>query len=186
MLFTPTEIPDAFIIDLDKRVDERGFFARGWCAREFEEQGISGNAVQMNISYNKNKHTLRGFHYQMHPHQEQKLLRCIRGAIYDVLLDLRPESPSFMRHITVELTAESYRMVVVPKGCANAFMTLKDETEVTYLVSEFYTPASERGVRWDDPSFGVRWPVRPEVISDKDANWPDFSVQRADEKLMSV
>ncbi len=183
MLFTPTEIPDAYLVDLERRVDERGFFARGWCAREFEEHGISGDAVQMNISYNKYKHTLRGFHYQVRPHQEQKLLRCIRGAIYDVLLDLRPNSPSFMKHIAVGLSAENQQMLVVPKGCANAFLTLKDETEVTYLVSEFYSPDSERGVRWDDPSFGVQWPIEPAVISEKDANWQDFTVQRANEKL---
>lgn len=179
MIFNATEIPGAQIVELEKRSDDRGFFARGWCRREFEEHGLANRVAQMNISFNRHKHTLRGFHYQVAPHQEDKLLRCIRGAVFDVLLDLRPDSPTFMRHITVELSAANYRMLLVPKGCANAFLTLADETEVTYLVSEFYTPAAERGVRWNDPAFNIHWPADPSVISEKDRGWPDFVDQPA-------
>jgi dTDP-4-dehydrorhamnose 3,5-epimerase len=175
MIFSTTEIPNAHIVELEKRADDRGFFARGWCWREFSDRGLPNCVVQMNISSNRRKHTLRGFHYQVAPYQEDKLLRCVRGAVYDVLLDLRPDSPTFMRHTTVELSDANYRMLLVPKGCANAFLTLADETEVTYLVSEFYTPAAEMGVRWNDPAFGIRWPAEPAVISDKDRSWPDFA-----------
>ncbi|WP_230532339.1 dTDP-4-dehydrorhamnose 3,5-epimerase [Microvirga roseola] len=176
MFFERTEIPGVYIVELEKREDERGFFARGWCQREFQQMGLPEHIAQINISYNRYKHTLRGFHYQVAPYQEDKLLRCTRGAIYDVLLDLRPDSPTYKQHITIELTARNYRSLLVPKGCANAFLTLEDETEVTYLVSEFYTPEAERGVRWNDPTFGITWPVsEPAVISDKDRSWPDFA-----------
>lgn len=174
MQFQETKIPGVYIIELEKRADERGFFARGWCWREFEDNGLCNRLVQMNISSNRHKHTLRGFHYQAEPYQEDKLLRCTQGGVFDVLLDLRPDSPTFMRHITVELTAANYRMLLVPKGCANAFLTLRDETEVTYLVSEFYTPSAEKGVRWNDPAFGIDWPAKPAVISTKDQAWSDF------------
>jgi dTDP-4-dehydrorhamnose 3,5-epimerase len=175
MHFTMTDIPGVVLVDLQKFEDERGFFSRGWCAREFAEHGLPDQVVQMNISYNRRKHTLRGFHYQLPPYGEDKLLRCIRGSIFDVLIDLRPDSPTYRRHLTVELSASNQRMLVIPKGCANAFLTMQDETEATYLVSEFYTPAAERGLRWDDPSFAVEWPVTaPAVISAKDRNWPDF------------
>jgi dTDP-4-dehydrorhamnose 3,5-epimerase len=179
MIFNKTEIPGAYTVELEPRTDARGFFARGWCRREFSERGLPNRIVQMNISFNRCKHTLRGFHYQVAPNQEDKLLRCIRGAVHDVLLDLRPESPTFMRHLAVELSAANHRMLLVPKGCANAFLTLEDETEVTYLVSEFYAPAAERGVRWDDPAFGISWPAKPAVISDKDRSWPDFTGEHA-------
>jgi dTDP-4-dehydrorhamnose 3,5-epimerase len=178
MIFDKTKIAGVYTVELEKRADDRGFFARGWCGHEFAEHGLSDRIVQMNISVNRHKHTLRGFHYQVAPYQEDKLLRCVRGAVHDVLIDLRPDSPTFMRHMTVELSAANYRMLLVPKGCANAFLTLADETEVTYLVSEFYTPAAERGVRWNDPAFGVRWPAEPAVISDKDCSWPDFVGER--------
>jgi dTDP-4-dehydrorhamnose 3,5-epimerase len=174
MILNATEIPDAFTLELDRRTDARGFFARGWCAREFGDCGLADRIVQMNISFNRSRHTLRGFHYQAAPYQEDKLLRCVRGAVHDVLIDLRPDSRTFLRHIVVELSAASYRMLLVPKGCANAFLTLSDDTEVSYLVSEFYTPAAECGVRWDDPAFGIKWPAKPVVISEKDRSWPDF------------
>jgi dTDP-4-dehydrorhamnose 3,5-epimerase len=174
MLFTETKIPGVHIIELERHSDDRGFFARGWCRREFGDQGLNNHLAQMNISFNRRKHTLRGFHYQVAPYQEDKLLRCIRGSVYDVLLDLRPASPTYMQHITIELSASNYRTLLVPKGCANAFLTLQDDTEVTYLVSEFYTPAAERGVRWNDPAFAISWPAEPAVISDKDRAWPDF------------
>jgi dTDP-4-dehydrorhamnose 3,5-epimerase len=178
MILNETEIADAFTVELERRTDARGFFARGWCSREFGDSGLADRIVQMNISFNRSRYTLRGFHYQAAPHQEDKLLRCVRGAVHDVLIDLRPDSPTYMRHMAVELSAASYRMLFVPKGCANAFLTLSDETEVTYLVSEFYTPAAERGVRWDDPAFGIKWPVKPVVISEKDRSWPDFVYRR--------
>lgn len=179
MIFNATTIPGVYILELEKHSDARGFFARGWCWHEFGDRGINNCIVQINISVNRHKHTLRGFHYQLAPHQEDKVLRCTRGGVYDVVLDLRPDSPTFMGSIAVELGAENYRTLVVPKGCANAFLTLADNTEVTYFVSEFYTPAAERGVRWDDPAFDIQWPAAPAVISDKDRSWPDFSVRRA-------
>jgi len=174
MIFKCTEIDGIYTVELDKRADNRGFFARGWCRQEFDDHGLPNRIVQMNISSNRRAYTMRGFHYQVAPHQEDKLLRCIRGAVHDVVLDLRPDSLTFMCHIAVELSAENYRMLLVPKGCANAFLTLADETEVTYLVSEFYTPTAERGVRWNDPAFRIKWPVEPAVISEKDRGWPDF------------
>ncbi|HEY1945140.1 MAG TPA: dTDP-4-dehydrorhamnose 3,5-epimerase [Roseiarcus sp.] len=179
MIFNETEIPGAYIVELEKREDDRGFFARGWCSREFAERGLPTRIAQMNISFNRRKHTLRGFHYQRAPHREDKLLRCIRGAVHDVLIDLRPDSPTFMRHIALELSAANYRTLLVPKGCANAFLTLADDTEVTYLVSEFYAPGAEAGVRWNDPAFAIRWPAEPAVISEKDGAWPDFAPERA-------
>ncbi|MER9418340.1 dTDP-4-dehydrorhamnose 3,5-epimerase [Mesorhizobium sp. M0306] len=175
MLFIKTDIPGATLVELQKFEDERGSFARGWCSREFAEQGLPDRVVQMNISYNRHKHTLRGFHYQLAPHGEDKMLRCIRGSLYDVLIDLRPQSPTYKEHLTVELSAANERMLVIPKGCANAFLTMEDHSEATYLVSEFYTPAAERGVRWNDPAFAVQWPVdAPAQISDKDRSWPDY------------
>jgi dTDP-4-dehydrorhamnose 3,5-epimerase len=175
MIFNETEIRGAFIVELQKFEDDRGFFARGWCQKEFADHGLADGIVQVNISYNRHKHTLRGFHYQVAPHQEDKLLRCTRGAVCDVMIDLRPDSPTYKRHIMVTLSGENHRMLQVPKGCANAFLTLEDGTEVTYLVSQFYAPAAERGVRWNDPMFAIRWPVaEPAVISDKDRSWPDY------------
>jgi len=175
MKFEPTEIPGVHVVELQPFADERGFFARAWCKREFESHGLAGEAAQMNISVNRRKHTLRGFHYQVAPHQEDKLLRCVRGAVHDVVVDLRPDSPTYKRYVSVLLSGASYRMVLVPKGCANAFLTLEDDCEVTYLVSQFYAPQAERGVRWNDPAFGVDWPVaEPAVISEKDRSWPDF------------
>ena len=175
MKFVATEIPGAYVVELQPFADERGFFARAWCKREFESNGLAGDAAQMNISFNRRKHTLRGFHYQASPHQEDKLLRCVRGAVHDVLIDLRPDSPTYKRHIALLLSATDYRMLLVPKGCANAFLTLNDDCEVTYLVSQFYAAQAERGVRWNDPAFNIAWPVaEPAVISEKDRNWPDF------------
>lgn len=175
MIISEAEIPDVYMIRLTPYVDERGSFARGWCQREFHEAGLPSRMVQMNISCNRRRGTLRGFHYQAAPHQEDKLLRCLRGAVHDVVVDLRPSSPTFMRHLAVEMKADDQFALLVPKGCANAFLTLADDTEVTYLVSEFYTPAAERGVRWNDPALDIPWPAPPAVISDKDANWPDFA-----------
>lgn len=174
MIFEKTEIPGAYIIDLQPHADERGFFARAWCQKEFESHGFPSSIAQVNISYNRKKHTLRGFHYQSAPHQEDKLMRCTRGAIHDVLVDLRPDSPAYMRPIKLTLSGANSRMLLVPKGCANAFLTLEDESEVIYLVSEFYAPGAEGGIRWNDPALGIQWPVEPQVISDKDRSWPDY------------
>ena len=175
MKFDATDIPGAWLVGFEPFSDDRGFFARAWCQKEFEAHGIASEIAQVNVSYNRLKHTLRGFHYQIAPYSEDKLMRCTRGAVHDVMIDLRPESPTYKRHMTVDLTASNYQMLLVPKGCANAFLTLEDDTEVTYLVSQFYTPSSERGVRWDDPARDIRWPVTPAVISAKDSGWPDFA-----------
>jgi len=176
MIFEETPIPGAYIVELQRHEDERGFFARSWCQKEFAARGLSAAIAQVNISQNRFKHTLRGFHYQAAPHQEDKLLRCIRGAVHHVLVDIRPESASYKRHFTVTLTGENYRMLFVPKGCANGFLTLADNSEILYLISEFYAPAAERGIRWNDPALGVEWPVdEPAVISEKDRTWPDFA-----------
>ena len=174
MIFTETKLGGAFVIELEKLSDGRGFFARSWCKREFEHQGLNTDFVQCNISYNKTKGTLRGMHYQAAPHEEIKLVRCTRGAIYDVLIDLRPESPTYRKWISLELTADNWKMVYIPEGFAHGFQTLLDHTEVFYQMSAFYFPDAARGVRWDDPAFLVRWPVADRIISDRDKGFPDF------------
>ena len=175
MKFHPTPLKDAFVIELEKRGDERGFFARTFCVHEFAAHGIDNKIVQINNSLSAQKYTLRGMHYQLAPHAETKIVRCIKGALYDVILDLRPESPTFGKWFGAELTAENRNMMVVPKGFAHGFLTLEDNTEAFYLVSEFYAPQAERGLRYNDPRFAIEWPHVPVVISDKDANWPDFN-----------
>jgi dTDP-4-dehydrorhamnose 3,5-epimerase len=175
MIFHETPLAGAYIIDLELREDSRGFFARSWCRREFEAHGIVAPPVQANISFNRLRGTLRGFHYQAAPFGEAKLVRCSRGAIHDVIIDLRPGSPTFGRHFAVELAAEAHRLLFVPEGFAQGFQALRDDTEVIYQVSQFYTPEAERGIRHDDPAFGVRWPLPVTVISDKDRAWPDFT-----------
>lgn len=174
MIFTKTKLSGAYSIDLEKREDERGFFARGFCQHEFTDQGITFNVVQGNISMSKKKRTLRGMHFQEKPHEEDKLIRCTKGAIYDVIIDLRPNSKTFKQWIGLELSADNYRMLYLPKGFAHGFLTLVDNTEVTYLVSEFYTPSAEHGIRYNDPAFAIQWPNKIEVISEKDASFPDF------------
>jgi dTDP-4-dehydrorhamnose 3,5-epimerase len=175
MIFTETALPGAYVIDIEARADERGYFARGWCEREFREHGITAAPVQVNLSYNHRAGTLRGMHYQRAPWAESKLVRCTRGAIYDVIIDLRPESPTYRRWIGVELGEETARMLFVPEGFAHGFVTLADATAVTYQVSQFYTPGAEAGIRWDDPAFAIEWPVPVRVISEKDRSWPDFA-----------
>jgi dTDP-4-dehydrorhamnose 3,5-epimerase len=178
MNFTETELAGAFLVDLERREDDRGFFARAWCAHEFADQGLSTLLVQCNISFNRLQGTLRGMHYQSPPHAEVKLVRCTRGAIYDVIIDLRPGSPTHKRWLGVELTAENGRMLYVPEGFAHGYQTLVDDTETFYQVSEFYTPSAEGGVRWDDPSFAIEWPLTVSAISDKDASWPDYEAPK--------
>lgn len=172
MFFTETKLKGAYIINIKKIEDDRGFFGRNFCAQEFEQYGLNNQVVQANVSFNKVKGTLRGLHMQVAPHEECKLVRCTRGAIYDVILDLREGSETFLQWIGVELTAQSYRMLYVPGGCAHGYLTLEDETDVMYQVTEFYTPTAERGYRWDDPSFQIQWPIQPVVISEKDRNQP--------------
>lgn len=174
MRFTPTELKDAHVIDIEQRADERGFFARTWCQDEFAQHGLVATIAQANMSFNHKRGTLRGMHFQRAPHAEVKIIRCTRGAIYDVIIDLRPDSPSYKRWIGVELTARNYRMLYVPEGFGHGFQTLEDETEVAYNVSQFYTPGAEGGVRYNDPAFGIAWPLPVSVISEKDAAWPDF------------
>jgi dTDP-4-dehydrorhamnose 3,5-epimerase len=181
MKFRETELEGAYVVDLERREDSRGFFARSWCSEEFERQGLVGRMVQANVSYNRKRGTLRGMHYQVAPRAETKLVRCTRGSIYDVIIDLRPDSRTRNRWIGVELRADEYRMLYVPEGVAHGFQVLEDDTEVTYQVSNPYTPAAERGIRWNDPAFGIRWPLAVDIISDKDASWPDFSSARLSE-----
>jgi dTDP-4-dehydrorhamnose 3,5-epimerase len=172
--FKETKISGVFEIQLDPRPDERGFFARTWCKEEFRDQGLSASLVQCSVSLSTRKGTLRGMHYQAAPFPETKVVRCTQGAIYDVVLDLRPQSVTFKDWIAVLLTAENRNMVYVPAGCAHGFLTLKDETEVFYQMSEFYNPESARGVRWDDAAFQIAWPEKVEVISDRDRTYPNF------------
>jgi dTDP-4-dehydrorhamnose 3,5-epimerase len=172
VIFTPTRLPGAYLVDIEARCDERGFFARAWCAREFEQHGLSARFVNANISHNLRKGTLRGMHYQRAPYAESKVVRCTRGSVFDVIIDLRPHSSTLGEWIGVELTAANHRMLVVPEGFAHGFVTLVDDTEVTYQVSEYFTPEAEGGVRWDDPAFAIDWPVEVRVVSDKDRSWP--------------
>lgn len=175
MKFTETKLKGAYIIEPELITDERGFFARSWCQKEFTERGLNPNLVQCNISFNLKKGTLRGMHYQAKPHEEAKLVRCTRGAIYDVIIDIRPDSPTFKQWVAVELTAENHKMLYIPEGMAHGFQTLVDNTEVFYQMSEFYDPELARGVCWDDPKFQIIWPeVDERVISDKDLSYPAF------------
>lgn len=174
MIFNRTPLADAFLIDLEKLGDERGFFARAFCEQEFAAQGLAPRFVQINNSLSADKGTLRGMHYQLAPKAETKLVRCIRGALWDVILDLRPDSPSFGQHFGAELSAENRRMMYVPKGFAHGFITLQDDTEAFYFVDEPYAPDMERGIRWNDPRFGIEWPTEPVVLSDKDRDQRDF------------
>ena len=175
MIFQETKLKGAYIITLEKLEDERGFFARSFCKREFEQHRLNVNIVQCNLSFSKKRGTLRGMHYQVKPYQETKLLSCIRGAIYDVIIDLRPHSPTYKKWFSLELSADDYMMIYVPEGFAHGFQTLEDNTTVYYLVSEFYAPEYERGVRWDDPMFDITWPyAAPIVISERDKSYEDF------------
>ncbi len=175
MLFCEAKLPGVFEVEIDPHVDERGFFARSWCHDEFEAHGLDAKLVQCNISFNLRKGTLRGMHFQAAPHSETKLVRCTRGAIYDVVLDLRSSSPRFRNWFAMELTAGNHKAIYIPDGCAHGFLTLEDDTEVFYQMSEFYSPESARGVRWNDPAFGIIWPGNVEVISERDRTYPDFT-----------
>jgi len=174
MTFHKTKLAGVFEIHLEPNSDERGFFARTWCETEFESHGLKPKIVQCSVSFNVKKGTLRGIHYQGMPYPEAKLVRCTKGAIYDVAVDLRPQSPTFKEWVAVVLTAGERNMLYVPEGCAHGFLTLEDETEVFYQMSEFYHPEGSRGVRWNDPAFGIVWPATVNMISDRDRTHPDF------------
>ena len=175
MNFTETILKGAFIIDVEPREDERGFFARSWCEDEFRQHGLNPHLVQCNISFNKKRGTLRGMHYQSAPFAEAKVVRCTMGEIYDVIIDLIPESPTFKQWIGVELTAANRRMLYIPENFAHGFQTLVDDTEVFYQMSEFYYPECAHGIRWNDPTFGVEWNYSPPILSQKDNGFPNFT-----------
>lgn len=176
MKFNPTTLKDAYTIHLEKREDDRGFFARFFCINEFDKAGLDRNIVQINNSLSKDKGTLRGIHYQLSPKAETKIVRCISGALYDVIVDLRPQSPTFLKWFGATLSAENRTMMFVPKGFGHAFLTLEENTEALYLVTEFYSPENERGIRWNDTKIGIEWPIEPVIISDKDKTHPDFNI----------
>jgi len=170
--FTETGIAGAWVIDPSPHGDDRGRFMRAWCAREFAEHGLDFVPVQANMGFSVRKGTVRGMHFQGEPALEAKLVRCTRGTIFDVVLDLRPESLSYGKWYGVELSAENGRMLYVPQGCGHGYQTLEEGTEMYYMTSEFYTPSAVRGVRFDDPAFGIQWPLVPTVVSEQDRNWP--------------
>lgn len=174
MKFIETEIADAYVIEPELLSDDRGFFARTFCAREFEEHGLKPVTAQSNLSFNHVAGTLRGMHYQLPPAAEAKLVRCTRGAIYDVIVDLRPDSPTYLAHVGVELSEDNRNALYVPELFGHGYQALTDGAEVVYQVSEFYTPGQERGLRYDDPALGIDWPLPVTVISDKDRSWPAF------------
>jgi dTDP-4-dehydrorhamnose 3,5-epimerase len=165
---------NAYLIELEKHEDERGFFARSWCQKEFKKNGLVDDIVQANISFNIKKGTMRGLHYQITPHAETKLVRCTRGAIYDVIIDLDSSSNTYRQWMGIELTQENYKLLYVPRGFAHGFQTLENDTEITYLTSEFYAPQAERGIRYNDPFFDIKWPLPLTEISEKDGKWPNY------------
>jgi dTDP-4-dehydrorhamnose 3,5-epimerase len=173
MLFLPQPLFGAYILDIERIEDERGFFGRTFCAREFAQHGLEPPLAQCSLSFNRARGTLRGMHYQAAPHAEIKLIRCTMGAIHDVIVDLRPASPTYKEWLAVELSAENRRMLYVPEGFAHGFITLADNSEVSYQISPSYQPESARGVRWDDPAFAIRWPFAPTVMSARDRQYAD-------------
>jgi dTDP-4-dehydrorhamnose 3,5-epimerase len=175
VIFTEMKLPGAFEIELERHADDRGFFARTWCARELADHGLRTTLAQCSISFNARRGTLRGMHWQAAPYEEAKLVRCTSGSIYDVIIDLRPTSPTYTQHVGVELTAARGEMLYIPEGFAHGFLTLEPATEVFYQMSEFYTPEAARGVRYDDPAFGIVWPAPVAVINERDATYPDFT-----------
>ena len=174
MKFRKTGFEGLFVIELERLADSRGFLARSWCAREFADHGLEIAVAQCNISYNEKRGTLRGLHFQEKPFEEDKIVRCTKGLIYDVAVDLRSKSPTFRRWFAVELSEENRQAFFIPKGFAHGFQTLVDGSEVLYQMSEFYHPEAQAGVRWNDPAFGIRWPLPKAILSPKDAAFPDF------------
>jgi len=174
MLFTPTELQGAFLIEPEPHADFRGFFARTWCEEEAAAHAVNPRVVQCNVSFNHRKGTLRGMHYQKSPFEEAKLVRCTMGAIHDVIIDLRQDSPTFKRHVGAVLTADNRRMLYIPEGFAHGFQTLEDNTEVFYQMSQFYSPEHTAGVRWNDPTFGIQWPIPEPIMTERDRSYADF------------
>lgn len=174
MTFTETKLGGAFLIDVDRKKDIRGYFARVFCVEEFHAKGLNAQVAQCSISFNRRKATLRGMHWQVAPRAEAKLVRCTRGAIFDVIVDLRLQSPTRLQHVTVELSEDTERMLYIPEGFAHGFQTLTDDTEVFYQMTEFFAPDCGRGARWNDPAFGIAWPLSNPIMNDRDRSWPDF------------
>ena len=174
MLFEPTPLAGAFVLEAERLEDDRGFFARTFCRNDFREAGLEPDLVQCSLSFNHRKGTLRGMHYQAAPHDETKLVRCTMGAIHDVILDLRPDSPTFKESFGIELSADNRSALYIPAGLAHGFLTLADDTEVFYQMSVPFHPGAARGVRWNDPAFGIEWPAEPRILSDRDRTYPDF------------
>ncbi len=177
MIFTKTKLKDALVIDIEKNEDERGFFGRTFCQRELEQQGVEFTVVQSNISYNKNKGTLRGIHMQQSPFREAKLVQCMKGKIYDVIIDMRKNSETYCRWMSIELSEKNKTILYIPEGFAHGFITLEDDTEVSYQMSEFYKPGYEKGLLWNDPFFNITWPMEPQVMSPKDKVYPLFQAE---------
>lgn len=180
MVFSETSLPGLVIIDLEPHFDDRGYFARTFCRREFAAYGLEGEFVQSNISHNRQRGTMRGMHYQLPPHNETKLVRCSAGAVYDVVVDLRAKSPTFGFHFGVELTEESNRMLYIPVGFAHGFLTLRDDTVVLYQMGDYYKPEMSMGFRWDDAAFQIDWPATPQVLSERDASFDDIDLSELD------
>jgi dTDP-4-dehydrorhamnose 3,5-epimerase len=174
LIFTPTQIVGVFLIDVEKREDERGYFGRLWCEREFTAQGLSTRIAQVNVGVSAQAGTMRGMHYQQSPWAEVKLIRCGRGAVYDVVLDLRKDSATYLQWVATELSQENGRMLYAPEGCAHGYLTLRDNTELSYMTSHCFVPEAAHGVRYDDATFGIKWPIEVRVISAADRNWPDY------------
>ena len=179
MMFHETELPGAFVVTPEPAHDERGFFARTWCAHEFAEHGLDARIAQCSVSFNRRKGTLRGLHYQTAPRAEAKLVRCTHGAIHDVIVDLRRGSPTFTRHVAAVLSADNRRMLYVPEGFAHGFQTLADDSEVFYQISEMHSPEHARGVRWNDPTFAIEWPLQVTAMNERDRGYADFRTEDA-------
>jgi dTDP-4-dehydrorhamnose 3,5-epimerase len=182
MQFVQTPLPGAFVLEIEPRSDDRGFFTRYFCQKEFEAHGLKPLVAQCNLSFNHQPATMRGMHYQAQPAAETKLVRCTRGAIYDVIVDLRPESSTYLQHFGVELTEENRKQLYVPELFAHGYLTLSGGAEVSYQVGEFYTPGCERGIRYNDPALNIGWPIEVKIVSPKDASWPDFVPQRQEDQ----
>ena len=174
MRFIETPLAGAFVVEMERLADARGFFARSWCAREFADRGLNAALVQCNVSFNKRRGTLRGMHFQVAPHGETKLVRCTRGSIHDIIVDLRPASATYLQHFAVELTAGNRTMLYIPEGFAHGFQSLEDESEVFYQMSDYFVPACARGLRWNDPALALSWPLSDPILNDKDKAWADL------------
>lgn len=176
MIFKETNLRGSYIIEINKIGDERGFFGRSWCKNEMAQNGLKGDIAQINTSHSKHKGTLRGLHFQIAPFQECKTIRCTRGSIFNMIVDIRPDSPTFLQWFGEELTAENHKAIYSPKGFAQGFITLEDNTEITYFTTLPYAPGKDWGIRYNDPQIGIKLPIKPVVLSDKDKEWPDFSI----------